>query len=88
MAASIIIADDHPLILKGLTDFLQEKDYNLVGCAINGKEAFEMIKTIRPEIAILDIQMPFLTGLQIAEKCKDLGHSTKIILIIIFYHSL
>lgn len=81
MKASIIIADDHPLILKGLSDFLKEKEYNLIGSAINGKEAFDMIESQRPDIAILDIQMPFLTGLQIAEKCKDLGHSTKIILI-------
>src|SRR5690606_9398160 len=81
MAASIIIADDHPLILKGLTDFLKEKDYNLIGSAANGKEALEMIISKRPKIAILDIQMPFLSGLEIAEKCKELNLSTKIILI-------
>lgn len=81
MSASIIIADDHPLVLKGLTDFLKEKDYNLVGSAVNGKDAFEMIKTLRPEIAILDIQMPFLTGLEIAEQCKNLNLPTKLILI-------
>lgn len=81
MPASIIIADDHPLILKGLTDFLNEKGYNLIGSADNGKEAFEMIKSERPAIAILDIQMPFLTGLEIAAKCKDLNLPTKIILI-------
>ncbi|HUH29397.1 response regulator transcription factor [Gelidibacter sp.] len=81
MATSIIIADDHPLILKGLTDFLKEKDYNLIGSAANGKEALEMIISKRPKIAILDIQMPFLSGLEIAEKCKELNLSTKIILI-------
>lgn len=81
MRASIIIADDHPLILKGLTDFLTEKGYNLIGSAVNGKEAFELIKSQKPNIAILDIQMPFLTGLEIAKKCKDLGLATKIILI-------
>lgn len=81
MEASIIIADDHPLILKGLTDFLKEKDYNLVGSAVDGKAALDMIKTLRPEIAILDIQMPFLTGLEIAQQCKDLDLPTKIILI-------
>ncbi|MEO5788550.1 MAG: response regulator [Gelidibacter sp.] len=81
MKASIIIADDHPLILKGLSDFLKEKDFNLIGSAVNGKEAFEMIKSDKPDVAILDIQMPFLTGLQIAEKCKNLSLSTRIILI-------
>lgn len=81
MQASIIIADDHPLVLKGLTDFLTEKNYNLIGSAINGKEALKLIETQKPDIAILDIQMPFLTGLEIAKKCKDQGLSTKIILI-------
>lgn len=81
MQASIIIADDHPLILKGLTDYLKEKEYNLIGSATNGKEALELIESQKPDIAILDIQMPFLTGLEISKKCKDLELSTKIILI-------
>lgn len=81
MKTSIIIADDHPLILKGLNDFLLEKKYNVLASAVNGKEAFELIETNKPEIAILDIQMPFLTGLEIAEKCKELNYQTKIILI-------
>lgn len=81
MEASIIIADDHPLILKGLTDFLIERHYNLTGSAVNGKEAFELIASQRPDIAILDIQMPFMTGLEIAKKCQDLKLPTKIVLI-------
>ncbi|PWI28966.1 DNA-binding response regulator [Flavobacteriaceae bacterium LYZ1037] len=81
MNTSIIIADDHPLILKGLNDFLLEKKYNVISSAVNGKEAFELIETHRPGIAILDIQMPFLTGLDIAKKCKELNYETKIILI-------
>ena len=81
MNASIIIADDHPLILKGLNDFLLEKQYNVVASAVNGKEALQHIEELNPDIAILDIQMPFLTGLQIAQKCKELNLQTKIILI-------
>ncbi|MBJ7882766.1 response regulator transcription factor [Gelidibacter salicanalis] len=81
MQASIIIADDHPLVLKGLTDFLVEKHYNLTGSASNGQEAFELIVSQRPDIAILDIQMPLMTGLEIAKKCKDLKLPTKIVLI-------
>lgn len=81
MEASIIIADDHPLILKGLNDFLLEKKYNVLASATNGKDAFQLIETLKPAIAILDIQMPFLTGLEIAKKCQDLKYTTKIILI-------
>ncbi|WP_417865648.1 response regulator [Xanthomarina gelatinilytica] len=81
MQSSIIIADDHPLILKGLNDFLLEKKYNVLASAVNGKDALELIETHKPEIAILDIQMPYYTGLEIAEKCKALNYQTKIVLI-------
>ncbi|WP_460220103.1 response regulator [Psychroserpens sp. MEBiC05023] len=81
MSTSIIIADDHPLILKGLNDFLLEKHFNVIASAKNGKEAFTLINAHQPDIAILDIQMPIFTGLQVAEKCKDAGLKTKIIII-------
>ncbi len=81
MNPTIIIADDHPLVLKGLHDFLIEQDFNVLASAKNGKEALALIKAHTPDIAILDIKMPFLTGLEIAEKCKEDGLPTKIVLI-------
>ncbi len=81
MNPTIIIADDHPLVLKGLKDFLIEQDFNVLASAKNGKEALALIKAHTPDIAILDIKMPFLTGLEIAEKCKDEKLPTKIVLI-------
>ncbi|KAA3625231.1 MAG: DNA-binding response regulator [Flavobacterium sp.] len=80
---SIITADDHPLLLKGLNDFLLEKGYNIVGCGANGREAYNLITKLKPDIAILDIQMPFMSGLEIAKKCKTNGIDTKIVLITI-----
>jgi len=81
MHSSILIADDHPLILKGLYDFLIEKGYNIIASAQNGKDAYELIKDKKPGIAILDIQMPFLSGLEIAKKCQEEELQTKIVLI-------
>ncbi len=81
MQPSIIIADDHPLILKGLHNFLIEKGYNVIASAKNGKEALTLIKAKKPDIAILDIQMPFFTGLEIARECSNNSIPTKIILI-------
>jgi len=80
MQASIIIADDHPLLLKGLQDFLTEKKYNVIGSALNGKEAHELIINHEPDIAILDIRMPYKTGIEIAKACKGTV-KTKIILL-------
>jgi len=78
---TIITADDHPLLLKGLNDFLLEKKYNLIGSGNNGREAYNLITKKRPDIAILDIQMPFMSGLEIAKNCKNNGLDTKIVLI-------
>ena len=78
---SIITADDHPLLLKGLNDFLLEKKYNLIGSGNNGREAYNLIAKKNPDIAILDIQMPFMSGLEIAKNCKTNGLDTKIVLI-------
>jgi len=78
---TIITADDHPLLLKGLNDFLLEKNYNIIGSGNNGKEAYNLIVKENPDIAILDIQMPYMTGLEVAKECKKNKITTKIILI-------
>ena len=62
---SIVIADDHPMILKGLNDELTASNYNVVGQAINGMEALELILKHNPSIALLDIDMPLLTGFEV-----------------------
>ncbi|MEN3323529.1 response regulator transcription factor [Mariniflexile soesokkakense] len=81
MNTSIVIADDHPLMLRGLTDFLSSKDFNIVGSAQDGNTAYNLIVKLKPEIAVLDIRMPQKTGLEIAEACKKNNLATKIILI-------
>jgi DNA-binding NarL/FixJ family response regulator len=81
MNTSIVIADDHPLMLRGLTDFLTSRGFNIVGSAKDGNTAYNLIVKFKPEIAILDIRMPHKTGLEIAEACKKNSLATKIILI-------
>lgn len=81
MNTSIVIADDHPLMLRGLTDFLTSKGFNIVGSAKDGNTAYNLIVKLKPEIAILDIRMPHKTGLEIAEACQKNNLKTKVILI-------
>lgn len=81
MNHSIVIADDHPLMLRGLSDFLTSKGFNIVGSAEDGNAAYNLIIKLKPELAILDIRMPYKTGLEIAEACKKNNLDTKIILI-------
>ncbi len=81
MSLNIVIADDHPLMLRGLKDFLTSKGFNIVGVAEDGNSAYNLIVKLKPDIAILDIRMPHKTGVEIAEDCKKNDIETKVILI-------
>ncbi|TXE14368.1 response regulator [Algoriphagus aquimarinus] len=78
---TVIIADDHPILLKGLYDFLSEMGLDIVGMANEGQSALDHIIKFKPQLAILDMEMPKKTGLEIAAECKKLGLSTKVILL-------
>ncbi|MFD1061981.1 response regulator [Winogradskyella litorisediminis] len=77
----ILIADDHPILLKGLQDELKNHNYDNILCASNGAEALDMIVSNRPDIAILDIEMPLLSGFEIIKKCQEQELPTKFIVL-------
>ena len=66
----IFIADDHPLLLKGLNEELLINGYNVVGTTVTGTEALKLIIKLKPDIAILDIQMPGISGFEVIKKSK------------------
>ncbi len=78
---STVIADDHPMILKGLYDELTANNYNVVGQATNGMKALELILTHNPTIALLDIDMPLLTGFEVIKMAKQKEVDTKFIIL-------
>ena len=80
MNHTIFIVDDHPLLLKGLESFLLEKNYNVIGKAKNGRSALNFIIKNKPDIAILDIEIPRLTGFEIVEECLRREITTKFII--------
>jgi len=78
---SIVIADDHPLLLAGLFDELEKCGYHILGKATNGMEALQMILLHQPMIGLLDIDMPLLTGFEVIKTAKDKGVNTKFIIL-------
>ncbi|MEO1032004.1 MAG: response regulator transcription factor [Bacteroidota bacterium] len=78
---TILIADDHPILLRGLETFLQDHNHNVIATCTDGKTAYNAIVKHKPDISILDIDMPNLTGIEIAKNCKRHNLNTKIILI-------
>jgi DNA-binding NarL/FixJ family response regulator len=69
---SVIIAEDHPLFRKGLGDAIREDiSLRLAGEADDGAEALRLIEEQRPDVALLDIDMPHMTGLQVARAIRE-----------------
>jgi len=69
----ILLADDHSLIRNGLVQVLVNNSELEIIEAENGKQALSLIQSEKPEIAILDIEMPEISGFEVAEKVKYQG---------------
>lgn len=68
----IVIAEDQGMLLGAMNSLLNmEEDMEVVGLAKNGEEAVQLVKELRPDICIMDIEMPVKTGLDAAEDLKD-----------------
>lgn len=78
---SILIADDHPIVLHGTQTLLENKGYRIAGTCSNGIEAYNQILSLQPAIAILDINMPGMNGIEVMEKLLVHKPRTRIILL-------
>ena len=69
----IVIAEDQGMMLGALGSLLNmEDDFEVIGMAKNGEEAVELVRELKPDICIMDIEMPLKTGLTAAEELKDI----------------
>ena len=74
----ILIADDHPIFLLGLRQVLEARQgYKIVGEANDGTSALERIRETQPDIAVLDVVMPGLDGLEVVRAMRNQRHKTK-----------
>ena len=78
----IIIADDHPIFRQGIVSIVEKcPNINIMGQAKDGQEALEQIKQFQPDIAVLDIDMPNVTGLDVIRKLKRINTNCKFIIL-------
>ena len=78
----ILLADDHEFVRRGIRGFLRaRRGWRVVGEAVNGREAVEKAKTLKPDLVILDISMPELDGLQAIPQIREASPSTKLVIL-------
>ena len=79
---SIVVADDHPVVLHGLADVLRSNpDMNVVAACSDGATALEAIRKWSPNVAVLDIAMPVLSGLDVLASITADGLATKVVIL-------
>jgi two-component system response regulator NreC len=81
MPINVLVADDHQLVRQGLRALLEREGFKVVGEAANGQDALQLAGTLHPEVAVLDLAMPLLNGIDTAREIQRISPKTKTILL-------
>jgi DNA-binding NarL/FixJ family response regulator len=81
----LLIADDHPLFLQGLQSlFTPRHGVVVVAAASNGQEAVDLYRTHRPDVAILDVRMPVMSGIEALKQIRRIDEQANVIMLTTF----
>lgn len=82
MAIQVMIADNHSMIREGLKQLLElEGEFKVIGEACDGVDCIEKLKKVKPDILLLDINMPNMNGLEVIEKMKESDCNVKVLVL-------
>ena len=82
MPTSILLADDHTMFREALVAFLTSKPkLHLLAQATNGDDAWRLVEQLQPDVTVVDITMPGLSGIDIARKNTAADHPTRVIVL-------
>jgi len=81
MPIQVLVAEDHQLVRQGLRALLEREGFRVVGEAANGQEALKLAESLQPEVAVLDLAMPVLNGIDTAREMQRVSPKTKTILL-------
>jgi len=81
MAIRVMVADDHPVVRQGLKFLLAREGFSVVAEAVDGRDALRQAEAARPEVAVLDLAMPHLNGLDAAREIMKISPGTRTIIL-------
>ena len=82
MTVRVFLADDHPIVRDGLSSMLaRHKEFQLVGETGDGLEVLPMVKRLKPDVLVLDLVMPGLGGLEIANQVREEVPFTRVVIL-------
>lgn len=76
----VVLVDDHPLAREGLRNLLDKAiDIAVVGEADDGVEALRLVETLKPDVLVLDMEMPGLSGVEVAQRLKSANTPVRVL---------
>src|SRR4029450_12118952 len=82
MSIRVVIADDHNVVRKGIRDLLSdEDDIAVVGEARNGQEAVDLATALHPDVVVMDIAMPEMTGVEATRQIRALAPDVRVLVL-------
>ncbi|MDN5670145.1 MAG: response regulator transcription factor [Renibacterium salmoninarum] len=85
MTISVVLADDQAMVRAGFAALLNaQTDIEVLGQAVNGVEAVSLCAQMHPDVALLDVRMPELNGLEAAQRILAAGYGTKVLMLTTF----
>jgi two-component system, NarL family, response regulator NreC len=80
MRTRIVLADDHELVRESIASLLREvPDFEVVGQSANGRQLLELVERLHPDVAVVDVSMPELNGVEAARRLRNVSQRTRVI---------
>ena len=81
MTARVVVADDHPIVIRGLRELLEAEGFSIVGTAKNGDEAIDHIAKLTPDLLILDLGMPGTDGMSVLRQMQGMQNPPAVVVL-------
>ncbi|HEY5914687.1 MAG TPA: response regulator transcription factor [Verrucomicrobiae bacterium] len=83
----VLLVDDHPVVRQGLSSFLAKHNVLVLGEAANGRDAVRLAKELQPDVVLMDIDMPQMSGLTATELLRKESPAVKVLILSMHTHS-